>query len=84
MSKQYNGYFYYKNGSLRYVSDNHEYKVTKEQIARFIKTVDSNPRKWKKGKVNECIIDNHCFIFIYNNYEDNPMDNLYAIIRHKR
>lgn len=83
MTKKYNGYFYYRNGILRYVDDNRGYSVTKEQINRFRSIVDSNPGKWKKGKINEQIIDNHCFRFVYNNYEDNPMDNLYMIVRYK-
>ena len=83
MTKKYNGYFYYKNGSLRYVDDSHEYKVTNQQKARFREIVDNHPRKWEKGKVNEVIIDNHCFRFVYNNYEDDSMGNLYMIVRYK-
>ncbi len=78
-----NGYFYYKNGTLRYVDNGHEYKVTKEQIERFRSVVDTHPSKWKKGKVNEQIIDNHCFRFVYNNYEDDPMENLFMIVRYR-
>ncbi len=77
-----NGYFYYRNGKLRYVDNYHEYTVTKEQISRFRSVVDSNPGKWKKGKVNEQIIDNHIFFFLYNEYEDDPMSNLYSILRY--
>ncbi len=80
---KYSGYFYYRNGKLRYVDNGKEYKVTKEQINRFRSVVDSHPSKWKKGKINEQIIDNHCFRFVYNNYEDDPVGNLYAIFRYK-
>ncbi len=49
----------------------------------FITEVDSNPCKWKKGKINMQIIDKHCFRFTYNDYDDDPMDNLCSIVRYK-
>ncbi len=76
-----NGYFYYSKGTLRYVDNGYEYKVTKEQVNRFRSVVDSNPGKWVKGEINEQIIDKHCFLFTYNNYDDDPVENLYMIVR---
>ncbi len=84
MANKPDGYFYFKNGKLRYVDGGREYVVKKSQIERFKSVVDTNPGKWKKYKVNSQIIDNHEFHFIYTEYEDNPMDNVFMITRYRR
>ena len=82
MSKP-DGYFFYKNGKLRYVDGGHEYVVSKSQIARFVSVVDTYPNKWKKYKANSIIIDNHEFHFIYVEYDENPMDDVFMITRYR-
>lgn len=78
------GYFYRdKVGNLRFVDRNHEYTVTKSQVKRFIKVVDSNPGKWGKNGYNSQIIDDIEFHFMYHGYDDNLMDNVFMITKYR-
>ncbi len=83
MANKPDGYFYFKNGKLRYVDGGHEYVVKKSQIERFKRVVDTNPEKWKKDMPNSQIIDNLEFHFMYYDYESNPIHNLIAITRYR-
>lgn len=78
------GYFYKdKYGTLRFVDGDHEYTVTKSQIKRFVSVVDSNPGKWRKDALNSQVIDDIEFHFVYHDYDDNPMDNVFMITRYR-
>ena len=45
-------------------------KVNKKEYGRLAHLIDSNPKKWTKGKINSQVIDDKQYFFMYNGYNN--------------
>lgn len=48
----------------------HNVKLSKKEYGKLAHLIDSNPKKWGKGKINSQIIDDKKYFFKYNGYND--------------
>ena len=45
-------------------------RIDKREYGRLLHIINSNPKKWKKNKINRQIIDDKDYYFRYNNFNE--------------